>query len=147
MRSTIAIAFLFAILITGCDSTGPDDDTDADAQVAGSYEATTFQLERPDETYDILEQDGEFDLTLSEGGEVDGHFLVPCSIPDSCEDPEADSVEISFGGVYEVEQDTVNFDHSTDTFVREIPWLYEEGTLSASTGGPDGGLRVVLTRN
>ncbi len=141
---TIAVG-LFILLLAGCDSTDPIDENE-DARVAGSYEATTFVLHYEGEDYDILEEGGVLDMALSEDGEVEGRMAVPCSLPATCENPEEDVLEINIGGVYEVEQDTVFFDHRADTFIRDVPWIYDDGTLSASFGGPQEGLEVVLTR-
>lgn len=147
---TIAIG-LFILLLAGCDSTDPIDENE-DAEVAGSYEASTFVLHLESGSYNILERGGLLNLNLDEDGNVEGRMLVPCSIPQTCEDPDAETYDVMIGGVYEVEADTVFFDHRADTFIREVPWLYEDGMLRAFFGSseegqaPDEGLEVVLTR-
>lgn len=134
--------FVIGIGLIGCDSAGGND-----AEVTGTYEATTFTLEISMTTYDVLEAGGSLRMTLQANGTVDdGQLVAPCSLPEACEPDDGEVFEATFGGIYEVDGNTVTFDHRTDTFIRNVEWTYQSGTLR--TAYEDGGARivVVLTR-
>ena len=131
MRTRLLLAFLTLPLMAAC---GDDDPTGPMAEAAGTYVATTF-VEK-DGNVDHLAAGLTLTLRLRESGTTSGSFFVP----DGGE--EGEDVLADLAGTWTREGDEVEFDHAADTFIRDVVWVYEDGTLSLDNSE----LTVVLTR-
>lgn len=139
-KQTLAICALLvaAVGLTGCGNVGNDDD----AEVAGSYSASTFAVETDTATADVLEEGGLLRIRLKEDGTASGRLFLPCSLPGACEADEGDAFKANFEGIYEVDNNIVRFDHRADTFIRDVEWTYRDGTLRTSF--EDDGVRITV---
>jgi hypothetical protein len=117
-------AFLTSSLILiGCDSAEDGDEN----EIAGEYETTLFTAEIEDETVDVLAAGGFIEVTFREDGTVSGRLFVPEALA------EGEENDIPFGGTYTVSGSEVTFDHEADTFIRDVEWMFSDGTLRAET--------------
>ena len=130
-RAVLATTLLLALAVPACDD---DEPTGPMAEAAGTYVATTF-----------IEKDGDVDhlargltltIALSASGTTTGAFFVPEG------GEEGEDVAESLAGTWTIEGDAVEFDHVADTFIRDVTWTYDDGTLSMDNSE----LTVVLTR-
>jgi hypothetical protein len=76
-------------------------------------------------------------------GRASGRIVVPER--DRIPGEEGETGEIRFGGSYTVDEErrVVRFDHTTDTFVREVDWRIEGDRLVSATDP----YRVTLERD
>jgi hypothetical protein len=130
-RVVCGLAAALIIGAAGCgDSTGVTD-------VTGSYEATQFTFAGA-VTGDVLAAGGSLSLMLSDGGTVSGQVDVPASV--------GGPFQADLAGTYTVSGDTVWFDQTADTFVRDVPWLIDDNRLRGSGTFSGVAITVVLER-
>ena len=141
MRSINYLLALTVCLLTisGCDLFGISSSQQA-PEAAGSYETTTFLLDREEGTFDVKEAGGFISVTLNGDRTVSGRMYLPEGVPGVTEGE--GPVDRRFGGTFSASGDTIRFAHEEDTFVRGDVWLFQDGTLSSA----DFPGRVVLTR-
>jgi hypothetical protein len=126
------LAVLMLVAFAGCDSS----DAPEDNPLAGRYVATEFLLDEGAGEIDVLAAGGGLAMTLRADDTVSGLLSIPEELAGE------DGGDISFGGTYSVDGDRVQFQHETDTFVRDLNWTYADETLRAEGFG----LSVVLAR-
>lgn len=116
----LAAAFL-SLTVIGCS-----DSTSANA-LAGTYNATVFHVTPDGEPdMDILAAGGSLTVTLDANGGASGTISLPASVTGSI------PISESLTGTYTQSGNTVQFQQSADTFVRDLAWTVGSGTLSVS---------------
>jgi hypothetical protein len=156
---TLPVALVVA-LTTGCeqDPTELEPGAPSMADVAGQYTAegdfaaVSFFTDDGDLIVDWLAEGARLDITLLENGTTTGELYIP--VPDDlpAEDYfEPEDVAQGFyladlQGTWTLQGQTVRFDHPADTFIRDMDFLYNDGTL---TGDRTWSFRiqVVLSRS
>jgi hypothetical protein len=108
--------------------------------VAGSYIATTFTTDLLGSTTDQLAQGSLLNMVLTADGQTTGHLFVP-GAGDQGGDFDADLT-----GRWTLHGDTVEFDQTADTFVRDMPFVFSDGKLSGAAVFTETRVQVVLER-
>ena len=123
-HAVLALAFLAA-----CESS-----TDPSMEsLAGTWSATTFTTTENGVTTNQISQDAFLGLTLTASGGVTGVLILP-----------NDNVNESMAGSWTLNGNTVTFNQSADTFVRDMPFtLQGDGTLVGDA--TFGGVRIQIT--
>jgi hypothetical protein len=132
-RPALLLLALVAVAACGDDSTGP-----SRADVAGDYRATTLTADIGGQTVDVLAAGVTLDLTLRSDGTTTGRFFVPAALN---EDGEGD-LDADLSGTWTLNGNTVTFQQSADTFVRDASFTFRNDRLEFD----DGEIRVVLTK-
>jgi hypothetical protein len=122
-----SFAFLFA-LAAACDSVSEPE------QVPGEYRATSLTATENGTTTDVLRQGVSLDIKLNDDGTTTGRFFVP------------NEVDASMAGRWTLRGDTVRFEQSADTFVRDVPFLARNGRLQADETFDRTRVRVTLSK-
>lgn len=152
---TITIA---AVTVTACDGSmavGPDGP--AMAAVAGVYrtggEFTALSFTTDDGSMDVdwLEHDASLTLDLAGDGTVSGELYIP--VPsDPTFHPYFEEEDIDRGyfgadmaGAWTLEGQTVRFEQEADSFVRDMAFVFTDGTLTGDETFSGVRIRVVLT--
>lgn len=129
--STAAVVALAAAIFAGCDDvpTGP-----SMAEVAGSYQATVFQIHQGLDTIDILADSGRIDIVLDADGTTTGELFVPDDTGGGGD------FLADLAGTWRIRGSLITFDHSANTFIRDMPFFYDEddGVIEGQQdfGGP-----------
>lgn len=126
----LSLLVLGIFAFSGCDS------TENDVGVAGNYEANQFTVQIEGEAVDVLSAGGFIEMTLRESGAVSGRLFIPEALTAGEEN------DFSLEGTYTISGDVVTFDHEADTFIRDVEWVFGNGTLRTETDG----ITVVLQR-
>ena len=115
-RATLAISVFVVLLLAACgdDGTGPDEIEQSD--VAGSYEATTFETTEDGQTTDQLAEGAQFTITLASDGTTTGNLFIPGGAEDGSD------LDASLAGTwtFNASSNSVTFDQDADTFVRDM---------------------------
>ena len=120
-NATWLLILTFTVALSGCSMVGSEG-----PEVTGTYVGTEMLVVGDTASYDALEGDGYFEMTLYDDNTVDGRFFIP-DLPGAYEGGEIVK-EYQFGGSFKVEDDSVYFRHGVDTFIRDVAWTYDEGT-------------------
>ncbi len=110
------------------------------AEVAGSYRATTFTAVESSGTTDLLAQGSLLNMVLTAEGGTTGRLFAPGG------DEDGSDLDADLTGTWVLHGDTVEFDHAADTFVREMPFVFANGTLSGEATFSGTSLRVVMQK-
>jgi hypothetical protein len=133
---TRVVTVIGGLLAQGCSSaTSPTVDT-----VAGSYAATTFEAVDGGQVVDILGQGGTLAIVLQVDLSTTGRLFVP----DGGETGE--DLDVDLTGTWMLSADTIRFDHSADTFVRDMVFLVEGTRLTGEETFGSTVVRVTLSR-
>jgi hypothetical protein len=136
VRSLCTTVALGAIALTGCTDELPTVET-----VAGSYTATVFTVkEGAAPTRDILTEGGFINLGLDVAGTTTGQLFAP----DAAED--GGDFDADLTGTWALDSVTVTFDHSADTFIRDIPFTVEGNRLVGEATFSGAAITVELSR-
>lgn len=117
MKNCVSVAL--TVFAMGCD--GATEPTVS--SVAGAYEAVEFTITTAGDVVDQLAGGARFEITLAENGTTSGTLFVPEG-GEGGGDFQAD-----LSGSWALEGDTVTFDQTADTFVRDMPFRYQDGRL------------------
>jgi hypothetical protein len=117
-----------------------DDDPTAPSAPPGAYEATSWTGSSGGTTTDVLAAGGSFTITLTPQGTTTGHLFIPDVVSG-----EGD-IDSDLAGTWTQSGTIVNFDHTADTFVRDMPFTIQETTLVGDRSFGDLRIRVTLTR-
>lgn len=127
----VSTLLLASWAMAACDE---DDPIGPMAEASGSYVATTFVAKDGD--VDWLADGLTLSIELDDDGTTSGTFFVPGG------GEEGEDVTSDLTGTWTRDGDEVEFDHTADTFIRDVVWTYDDGTLSVDNSE----LNVVLTR-
>lgn len=139
MRAFIpsGLVLLLGLACATEDLLGPSD-------VAGTYNATTFDLVHNADTTDVLAAGGSLLITLMSNGSTSGHLTVPASLAGGTE------FNADLPGTFTISRDTLRFAHAADTFVRDLSLsIVVDGAAASLTGSAtfsDTTVVVVLER-
>lgn len=137
--SRIAVLAL-AVFVIGCESTTELGETDLTAaDVAAAYEATTLTTTTAGEVTDELAAGAQLRITLEEDGATSGRLFVPGG------DEDGSDFDADLAGTWGIDGETVTFDHPADTFVRNMPFEYQNGRLVGERTFGETRVRVELT--
>jgi hypothetical protein len=127
------------IVMLGCgDGAAPGGLTMAD--VAGAYQATTFERETIDGTVDQLGLGALIQVNLAASGTATGRIFIPSSA-----EGEAD-FDADLQGTWTLSGPVVRLIHAADTFLRDIAFLFTDGQLSGERTSGGATIRVTLAR-
>lgn len=119
-----------ALLFTACDNDPSSPQRDAAALIAGSYTAAeslgAYRLitVTNGEEIDWLARGAEITLTLRADGTTTGRLYAPGAGEDGGD------FDVSLAGTFAVAGDVVEFEHEADTFIRDMPFRWEDGRLT-----------------
>jgi hypothetical protein len=139
MSSVISrgVGLSLTVVLTACggDSFSPTVDN-----VAGSYSASTFTLTTPSGTTNLLAVGAAVDVTLAADGTTTGRLFVPGGAEGGGD------LEADLAGTWTLTGNTVTFNQSADTFIRDVE--FTAGANRLTSEGIFGGqtIRLVLTR-
>jgi hypothetical protein len=117
-------------------------DTTAASSIAGAYHATTFQVTvAGGNAMDALAAGGSLTLQVNADNTTSGTLSLPASITGGS------AFTASMAGTASVSGNTVFFQQSADTFVRDLTWTINGNTITVSSQSLGGAIyTIVLTR-
>ncbi len=138
-RSTAGLLPVFLLLTLSC---GGDDDPFSPTveNVAGTYEATALTVTAAGITVNALGLGASLTLVLNTDGTTTGRLLAP-GLGEGGEDIDADLT-----GTWALTGSTVNFEHTSDTFIRDVPFTAERNRLRAEGTFEGAVVRATLTK-
>ena len=122
-RARFLAPVLALVAIIGCGGDGPT----SPGNLAGSYAATTLQV-TPDgqAPINVLSNGGSLTLTLNNDNSVTGTLNLPASVTGQ------QALTASMSGTVVVGNNTVAFQQTADTFVRDLTWSVGTNALSVT---------------
>lgn len=139
-RAAIRWGLLLAALL-GCGNSPPTEASGPTvADVAGTYFATTFTTQDSAGRIDQLVRGAFINLALDTAGATTGRLFVPGGAEDGSD------FDADLRGAWALHGDTVKFSQPTDTFVRDMAFLYDSDRLSAEDSFGGTLVRVTLTK-
>ena len=135
------VALCLALVSGGC---GDDDDPFSPTveNVAGSYTATTFNVESDVVgPVDLLASGATVTATLNEDGTTTGRLFVPNAGEDGSD------VDEDLTGTWTLTGNTVTFNQSGDTFIRDVDFVATENRLTGEGTFEGTDILLVLTRD
>lgn len=127
---------LFALLILGsaCDSTDP-------SPIAGTWVATSFVVTETGEApIDVLAEGGDLTITIASNNSTTGTLTVPGSLTNGADQ------SFSMSGTAIISGNTVDFEQSADTFVRDMTWQIVGDELHGTFSNAGVSVAITLTR-
>ena len=134
-----ALVLAGAVLLGACedeDPTGPSADV-----VAGTYTATRLNVTESGATHDILDLGGTLTMTLNANGSTSGTLFVPGG------DEDGNDFLADLTGTWVIRNDRIEFDHTADTFLRDVSFQFDNGRLITTEATSDTQFDVILTRS
>jgi len=105
---------------------GSDSTTQASSTIAGNYVATVFQVTPTGlSTIDVLAQGGTLTLSIAADNTTTGTISLPASILGTAFSEDLSGTAVQSGN-------TVHFEQSTDTFVRDLTFTIVGTSLQAT---------------
>lgn len=133
----LVLASTAAGALAGCrSSTEP-------APITGTYTATTFRITPTGgNSINVLTQGGALSLTITSTNATSGVLTLPASVTGDA------ALTESMAGTASRVGNTVRFQQSADTFVRDLVWTVNGNTLQANNQvvGGTASFAIVLTR-
>lgn len=126
---TRSFALLFAL--AACDGVSDSE------RIPGEYRATILTATENGATTDYLKEGVSLNITLNEDGTTTGRLSVPDDV---------EPIDASMAGRWTVRGDTVRFEQSADTFVRDVPFLARDGRLLGDRSFGGTRVRVLLSK-
>ena len=124
---------LFA-LASACDSNDP-------SPIAGSYEATSFVVTETGEApIDVLAEGGDLTVTIASNNSTTGTLTVPGSLTGGGDQ------SFSMNGTAILTGNTVRFEQSADTFVRDMTFQIVGNDLHGAFSNSGVSVAITLTR-
>jgi hypothetical protein len=145
-RTLASLPLLFILALGACEQSpsGIDPSLAAMQKVAGSYVAssaygaTRFNTIIEGQTTNWLAKGAVLQINLSADGTTTGRLLVPGM------DEGGGDFDKDLAGRWSLKGDTVHFEQSADTFVRDMPFLVRGNTLQGD-GDFGNGNRIQVT--
>ena len=146
-RWTAFLALALPLGGVACDEDpfglGPGPTIDA---VVGSYDAAdafgafSFTTTDDGETTNWLAAGAEFVISLYADGSTSGRLFIPGP------DEDDSDMDVDLTGSWSLSGSTVTFEHAADTFVRDMPFTFNSGTLVGDRTFSGVRVQVVLVR-
>jgi hypothetical protein len=124
-------AALTLLLACGGDSFTPTEET-----VVGTYEAAEFTITTGGSTTDLLLAGATVDATLAADGTTSGRLFVPAAGEGGAD------LDEDLTGTWTLDGETVTFDQTADTFIRDAEFIAGRNTLTGE--GTFNGVAVFL---
>jgi len=146
MRCMISRAGVLGALLVLAACGGDDNGFSPTVEnVSGSYTASVFTLTSPtgtgdSTTIDLLALDSSVDVTLAPDGTTSGRLFVPGAAEGGGD------VDVDLTGTWTLSGNTVTFNQTGDTFIRDADFTAGPGTLTAESESDEGVLRIVLRK-
>lgn len=140
----IPAAVLAAALTLAACGDGP---TGAESQqlrmrrLAGGYAEQTFTITESGRTTNLRAQGASFEIALAEDGTTTGRLLVPGVLEGGAD------LDASMAGSWTLKADTVRFQQTADTFVRDMPFLVQGERLVGASEIDGTRIDVTLSRD
>jgi hypothetical protein len=122
------------VLLLACG--GSDSFTPTEETVAGTYEASVFTVTGFSGTTDLLLAGATVDATLAPDGTTSGRLFVPGG------DEDGSDLDEDLTGTWMLTGQTVTFNQTADTFIRDAEFIAGRNTLTAE--GTFSGLSIFL---
>jgi hypothetical protein len=135
-----ALRLLPVLLLLSASCGGDDPFSPTEENVAGTYEATALTVTAGGITVNALGLGASLELVLNPGGTTTGRLLAP-GLGEGGEDIDADLT-----GTWSLTGSTVTFEHTSDTFIRDVPFTAERNRLSAEGTFQGAVIRATLTK-
>ncbi len=113
------VALIHLLACGGSESFTPTEDT-----VAGTYHASAFTVTSGVGTTDLLAIGATVEATLAPGGTTSGRLFVPGA------DADGSDLDEDLTGTWTLAGQTVTFDQTADTFIRDAEFIAGRGTLT-----------------
>lgn len=131
----VVAPLLVTIALAGC---GSDDAVGVEC-IGQCYEATFWTATTGNTTTDILAAGGSFEIVLLPQGTTTGRLFIPGSVTG-----EGD-FNSNLAGTWTQSGSVVEFEHTADTFVRDMPFTVQGSTLVGDRSFGDLRIRVTLS--
>jgi len=140
MNHRLASPLLLATAVIAVATACADDPNVPAAGVPGEYHATTFTVSSGGPAVNLLASGASLTMTLFPDHTTTGRLVVPAAVAGGI------AVDESLAGTWRQSNDTVHFDESADTFVRDVPFVVRGNSLGAAYTTPGGQLLVTLSK-
>jgi hypothetical protein len=130
-------AVLAVLLLSACDNP-----VDPMTRVSGDYRATTFSATFGSTPVNLLAAGVELEINLLANGTTTGRFFVPAELNDDGDGAYTADLQ----GTWALNGDTVKFNHSADTLIRDMEFRVEGSRLVGEEDFGGGSVRVVLEK-
>lgn len=132
-RAMLALAVI--AVSSACESSTDPSRSD----VAGTYTATSFTTTTNGTATNQLGRGSSLNMVLTAQGAVTGTLAIPA-------DASNPAVNESMAGTWSLNGTTVTFTQGADTFVRDMPFTWNNGTLTGDKTFGSTRVQVTLTR-
>lgn len=122
VRRTAYLAPATLIMLLACG--GGDSFTPTEETVAGTYAASVFTITSGVGTTDLLAIGATVDATLFPDGTASGRLFVPGA------DDDGGDLDEDLTGTWTLAGQTVTFDQTADTFIRDAEFIAGRNTLT-----------------
>ena len=133
-RARITVGLTGTLLLSGCVNTDPPLDT-----AAGSYTATTFLTTTGGQTTDHIAAGSTISIVLNPQRTTSGHLHVVAV-------GGAEGLDADLTGTWTIANTTVELSHPADTFLRDMLFEFDDGTLVGEDTFDDTRFQITLTR-
>lgn len=140
-RATFALSLFTVVFLAACGDNGTGPEAIQQSDVVGSYQATTFETTENGQTTDQLAEGADFTITLSSDGTTSGNLFVPGGAEDGGD------LDASLAGswTFNASSNSVTFDQSADTFVRDMTFTAVRAGSSVQLEGEESFSGVTIT--
>jgi hypothetical protein len=136
-RLAHGLVALLLVLLAACDG---DPAAPTVEEVVGNYHATTLTTQEAGTTTDHLAAGASITLTLNAGLTTAGRLFVPGGNEDGSD------FDADLTGSWTLTGRTVNLEHATDTFLRDMPLIADGSRLTGQATFSGVTVRVVLSK-
>ena len=141
-RQRVRVLALLLLTLSSAASSGCGSDTPSQpSALAGTYTATVFRVTPTGQaTIDVLAQGGSLSITIASDNTASGTLSLPASIAGA-------PFSASMTGTVVQTGNTVRFEQTADTFVRDLTFTIVGNTLQATNQVAGvGSFTITLTR-
>jgi len=141
VRTSFRSVFAAVAIIGTLAACGEDGVIDPDP-IAGTYTATTFRVTPPSRPeINVLALGGSFSIILGGNGTTTGTLNLPAVVTGAA------PLQASMAGTVERNGNSVSFEQTADTFVRDLNWTVAGRTITVTNQSVAGATyTIVLTR-
>jgi len=119
-----------------------DDGAIGSGSIAGTYTATTCRLKPPSSSeINVLAQGGNLSIVISGNSTTTGTLNLPAIVTGGA------ALQTSMAGAVDRNGNSVSFEQTADTFVRDLYWTVSGNTITVTNQSVSGATwTIVLTR-
>ena len=127
MKGIILYAILVLPFIFSCSENPADINNNPTLeQITGTYKTTRFLYESGNITVDLIDEDALIEITLKPDMTTEGRFFIP----ESTGFTEEGDYDVNLTGTFTMSGNKLNFQHESDTFIRDCEWTYVNNVIS-----------------